>query len=96
MMQLKKKEFATIVNKLRRKFEVEEGHTGHWQIKFFYQGKFVGRTKCSEGKGDIPPIIVQRMKGQLYLADDKELADFKNCPLSCEEYIVLLKQRKFI
>ena len=96
MMQLKKKEFATIVNKLSRKFEVEEGRTGDWQVKFFYQGKFVGRTKCSEGGGDIPPVIVQRIKNQLYLADDKELADFKNCPLSCEAYIALLKQREVI
>lgn len=96
MMQLKKNEFATIVNKLKGGFEVKERHTGDWKINFYFEGKYVGRTKCSEGKGDIPPVIVQRIKNQLYLANDGELADFKDCPLKCSEYIDLLKQRKKI
>lgn len=96
MMQLKKKEFATIVKKLKKEFSVKEKHTGDWQINFYLRGKWIGHTKCSEGRGDIPPVIVQRMKRQLYLADDKELSDFKNCPLTCEQYINLLKERGFI
>jgi len=96
MMQLKKKEFTAIVNKLKRGFRVKERHTGDWQINFYFKKNWVGRTKCSEGKGDIPPVIVQRIKSQLYFADDKELTDFKDCPLKCSEYIDLLKQRKKI
>jgi len=96
MLQLKKKDFNKIINKLKKRFKVKERHTGDWQITFFLNGRYIGRTKCSEGRGDIPPIIVQKIRKQLYFANNKELVDFKNCPLSCEEYITLLKQRKFI
>lgn len=96
MMPLKKKKFSVIVRKLKRRFKVKEKRTGDWQIIFYFKGKLIGRTKCSEGRGDIPPIIVQRIKKQLYFANDKEFTDFKNCPLSCREYIRLLEQRKII
>jgi len=93
MIQIKKREFKKIVNKLKKRFIIKEGHTGDWQIKIFHEGKLIARTKCSEGKGDIPPIIVQKIKKQLYFGNDKELVDFKNCPLSCEGYLNLLRVR---
>ena len=93
MLQLKKKEFKQIVNKLKDEFRIKEVHTGDYQIRIFYEGKLIAGTKCSEGGGDIPPIIVQKIKKQLYLANDNELRDFKDCPLSCKEYVNLLKDR---
>ena len=93
MIQIKKREFKKIVNKLKEKFALKERHTGDWRIRIFHEGKLIAGTKCSEGKDDIPPIIVQKIKKQLYFADDKELVGFKKCPLTCEDYLNLLRVR---
>lgn len=96
MIQLKKREFGKIVNKLKRGFEIKERHTGDWQIRLWYQGRLIGGTKCSEGRGNIFPIITQKIRKQLYFRNDEELSNFKNCPLTCTDYIKLLKERNII
>jgi len=96
MLQLKKKEFTKIIKKLRENFTIKERHTGDLQVRIYYKDKLVVGTKCSEGKGDIHPIIVQRIRKQLGLANDQELAELKNYPLSCDRYVELLKQRGVI
>lgn len=96
MLQLKKKDFEIIVDKLKKKFNVKERHTGDWQIRVFYNGKLIGGTKCSGGRGDIPPIIAQKIKKQLYFANNRELVEFKQCSLTCEEYLDLLKTRNIL
>lgn len=96
MLQLKKRDFGTIVNKLKKEFDIKDRHTGDWRIQVFYNGKLTARTKCSEGNGDIHPNIVQKIKKQLYFADDQELVEFKNCPLKCKDYLILLKKRNIL
>lgn len=96
MIQLKKKDFNTIVQKMKRKFEVREGHTGDWQVRIFYKNKFIVRTKCSEGGGDIFPNIVKQIQKQLHFSNDEELKQFIDCSLSCNQYLSLLQERDVI
>jgi len=93
MIQIKKKEFEKIVNKLKEKFSLKERRTGDWKVTVYYKENYVTFTKCSGGRGDLKPHIAQRIKKQLYFANDKEFLDFKNCPMTCEEYLNLIKER---
>lgn len=92
-MILKKREFKKIVNKLKKEFCVEEKHTGHWQIIVSYKGDILSRTKCSEGRGDIPPIWAHRIKKRLNFSSDEEFRNFIKCPMTCKDYLNLLKAR---
>ncbi len=94
MIQMKKREFEKIVNKLKKKFCLKEGHTGDWKVKVYYKGNFVAWTKCSEGRGDLPPIIAKEIKKQLHFANDREFLDFKDCTMTCKKYLNLLKARR--
>lgn len=96
MVQLKKREFDQIINKLKEKFEVKTSRTGHRQIRIYYEGKYIERTKRSWGRGDVPPIIVGQIRKQLNFANSEELIQFKDCPLTCEQYLKLLEKRKVI
>ena len=92
-MILKKTEFKKIVNKLKKKFSVEERHTGHWHIIISYKGHPLTRTKCSEGRDDIPPIWANKIKKRLNFSSDEEFRDFIKCPMTCEDYLNLMKAR---
>ena len=94
MIQMKKREFEKIVNKLKEKFNLKERHTGDWIVTVYHKGNYVTLTKCSEGRGDLKPHLAQKIKKQLYFANDKEFLDFKNCPMTCEEYLNLMKERR--
>ncbi|HOT92433.1 MAG TPA: hypothetical protein PLJ78_09245 [Anaerolineae bacterium] len=90
-MQLKKREVQRIFDKL----ELEVRSTHHTIGWFVYKGRKILKTRVSFGQGDIPLSVVHKLRGQLKLS----LADFialKDCPLSRDGYIAILKAKGFI
>lgn len=90
-MQLKKREAQRIFDKL----ELEVRSTHHIIGWFVYKGRKILKTRVSFGQGDIPATVVHKLRGQLKLSP-ADFADLKDCPLSREGYIAILKAKGFI
>ncbi|GMR20529.1 MAG: hypothetical protein BMS9Abin36_1125 [Gammaproteobacteria bacterium] len=73
--------------------EIKE--TGDRHALFKYNGKLILRTKRSFGSkslnGNIPHLIRQQLK-----LNEDQFADLINCPLALDDYISILKEKKFI
>ena len=87
-----------VIGKIRGAFEVVERHSGHLYYDIYYGGKVVVTTyqsNTSPGK-DIPDSILGKIKRQLRLNSSQQLHDLKNCPMSAEDYLNLLKSKGII
>jgi len=85
---MKKNEMEKVFNKL----SLEVRATGHNYGWLVVKGKKILRVHYSHGRGDIPERVVNKIRGQLKLAQ----RDFKNliaCPLKYGDYIDILKQK---
>jgi hypothetical protein len=82
---LKKKGFIDSANK----------SDDHKYLELFYNGKFVTYTKISHGSNDIRDPLIRQMSFQCKL-DKKEFLDLANCPLSKEDYLVILDKKGFL
>ena len=90
-MQLKRKEVLGIFKKLR----MEVNFSRDVIAKFYYEGKFILATKVSHGRGDVKGDIPHFIRQQLKL-NEKDFIALKNCPLTREDYVNILKRKGFI
>ena len=67
----------------------------HKTATLYYEGRAIIRTRISHGQGDIPPIIVAKMRSQLKVTE-AQLRALVDCSLSYEDYIELLKTKGII
>ena len=95
-MSLTIREFKDkIIGKIKKKFEVKEEKSHHIFYKIYYNGRRVGKTYCSHGSGgkEISKRVLSEIRGQLNLDTLKQLYDLKNCPMTAEDYFILLKEK---
>ena len=87
-----------VIGKLKGKFEIDQTSRGHIYYEISYKGKKVVETHRSHGSGgkEIFDDILSKIKRQLRLDNVKQLHDLKNCPMSAEDYVDLLKQKHVI
>lgn len=85
---MKKNEMEKVFNKL----SLEVRSTGHNYGWLVVKGKKVLRVHYSHGRGDIPEKIVNKIRGQLKLAQ-RDFKDLVGCPLTYDDYIDILKQK---
>ena len=90
-MQLKKREAELLFSKLQLVVQT----THHKTASLFYDGRAIIRTRISHGQGDIPPIIVAKMRSQLKVTE-QQLRQLIDCSMSYTEYIALLKAKGLI
>ena len=90
-MQLKIADMQKIFKKLDMR--VKDSH--HKNAYFYYEGKQVFKTRVSHGKGDIPKPVVEQIINQFYLKKNQFKA-LKECPLTCEGYVAILKEKRLI
>ncbi len=88
---MKKREVEKIFKKLDLKIR-STIHNYGWLI---VGDKKILRVHYSHGNGDIPSSIVNRIRGQLKLAQN-DFRDLAGCSLSYEDYINILKQKRLI
>lgn len=88
-MQLKVGE----VKRVYRKLGMDVGETHHKMAYFRYNGKTIIKTRLSQGSGDAKAKNEIRQDFKL---NEERFRDLVNCPLSKEEYIVILKDKKII
>jgi len=90
-MQIKKSD----MEKIFRKLKLEIRSTAHRYGWFCFEGKKILRVHFSHGKCDIPGRVSDKIRSQLKLSqkDFKKLAD---CPLSLDDYVVILKDKGLI
>ncbi len=85
---MKKNEMEKVFNKL----SLEVRSTGHNYGWLVVKGKKILRVHYSHGKGDIPERVVNKIRGQLKLAQ-KDFKKLITCPLTYDDYIAILKQK---
>ena len=83
------------IEKIFRKLDLKVRSTGHNYGWLVVNGKKILRVHYSHGKGDIPEKVVNKIRGQLKLAqnDFKELV---SCPLRYDDYLKILKDKGII
>lgn len=76
---------------LKKGFRVKESH--HKLFYLIKDGKITGvHTFLSHGLKEYPTDLLAKMRAQLHLSG-KEFDDLIHCPLSGEDYLVLLRER---
>lgn len=96
-MPMKISEFKTgVINRIREKFEVKERMGGHVYYEVWHQGKKIKETHHSHGRKEISDRVLGAIKRQLNLNTTQQLDDLKNCSMSAEDYLDLLKQKHVI
>ena len=58
----------------------------------YYEGRAILRTRISHGRGDIPSIIVAKLRGQLRVTEE-QLRNLVDCTMTYENYIELLRDK---
>ncbi|MEA3485808.1 MAG: hypothetical protein U9R03_03770, partial [Candidatus Aerophobetes bacterium] len=80
------------IEKIFRKLDLKVRTTGHNYGWLVVHGKKILRVHYSHGR-DIPNKIVNKIRGQLKLSE-KDFKDLIKCPLTYEDYITILKQKR--
>ena len=88
-MQLKVNE----VKGVYRKLGMEEREGDHKRAYLYFKGKLILSTKLSHGSGDAKAPDKIRGDFKLNETDFRRLVE---CPLTKEEYINILKRKRFI
>ena len=88
---MKKKE----IEKIFRKLDLNVRSTGHQYGWLLVNGTKILRVHYSHGRGDIPGKVINKIRGQLKLSK-RDFKDLIECPLTYEDYISILKQKRFI
>jgi len=92
-------EQKNINRNLPKKGFIKEEGKHHIYFHHHYNGKATGvHTYMSHGSGhrDIAGNVLSKMKNQLKLDTTNDLVDLVNCPMSKEQYIMILREKKFI
>lgn len=87
-----------VIGKISKVLEIKVKETHHVYYHLFYNGKLVLRPYHSHrsGSADLYDYEEQSLKNQLRLDNKKQLYDLKNCPLSAESYLEILRTKKVI
>ena len=80
------------IEKIFRKLDLKVRSTGHNYGWLIVNGRKILRVHYSHGKGDIPSVVVNKIRGQLKLSQ-KDFLELINCPLTYEGYLSILKQK---
>ena len=80
------------MGKIFRKLDLKVRSTGHNYGWLIVNGRKILRVYYSHGKGDIPSVVVNKIRGQLKLSQ-KDFLELINCPLTYEGYLSILKQK---
>mgnify|MGYP001568389628 FL=1 len=75
-----------------RKLDLKVRSTGHNYGWLIVNRRKILRVHYSHGKGDIPSVVVNKIRGQLKLSQ-KDFLELINCPLIYEGYLSILKQK---
>ena len=90
-MQLKWKEVRRLYEKLQ--VDVREGKDpGGWLM---CGGKKIFYLRQSKGEGDVPGHVPEKIRQSLHL-NEELFIQLKNCPLSRERYIEILKKKDYL
>ncbi|QDA31507.1 type II toxin-antitoxin system HicA family toxin [Thermococcus indicus] len=84
---------------LRKKGFIEKEGGRHTKYILTENGKKKRvMTILSRGKDkeELGPALVKRIMKQLHFNDPKKFDDFVKCPLSYEEYLTMLREKKVI
>jgi hypothetical protein len=87
-----------VIGKIKEKFEIKEREGKHTFYEIWYRGIKIGETyhsHSSSGK-EISDDILQKIKRQLYLDHLKQLYDLRDCPMTAEDYLDLLKRKNVV
>jgi hypothetical protein len=87
-VQLKKRQAELVFSKLR--LEVQDSH--HKMATLYHAGRAILRTRVSNGRGDIPPVIVAKLRGQLHVSED-QLSALVDCTMTYGDYIEVLRKK---
>lgn len=90
-MQLKEREAQAVINKL----QIEYRHKKHNYGLLKYKGKPILPVYFSHGKGDMPGKVPDKFRQGLKINED-QFKDLRDCPLSREDYIEILKEKGLI
>jgi hypothetical protein len=90
-MQLKKIEAQAITNKLQIEYRQKKHNYGLLK----YKGKPILPVYFSHGRGDMPGNVPDKFRQSLKL-NENDFENLKNCPLSREDYIEILKEKGLI
>ena len=82
------------IEKIFRKLDLKVRTTGHNYGWLVVDEKKILRVHYSHGR-DVPDKIVDKIRGQLKLSV-KDFKNLVNCPLTYEDYIAILKQKRII
>ncbi|MEW5766335.1 MAG: hypothetical protein AB1797_01740 [bacterium] len=88
---LKQEVVAVLENKLAINFRVTKEVNG-W---FVYEGKKIGRVTIPKGQGELRKGTQSSIVNQLKLTN-KLFSQLIECPLGCEEYMQILKEKQLL
>jgi hypothetical protein len=80
------------INRIFNKLSLQIRSTGHNYGWLTVSDKKILRVHYSHGKGDLPNKIMHKIRGQLKLSE-KDFKDLVECPLTCEDYLDILKRK---
>lgn len=83
------------MERIFRKLDLKVRSTGHNYGWLIVNGRKILRVHYSHGKGDIPSVVVNKIRGQLKLSQ-KDFVELINCPLTYEDYLNILKQKGIV
>lgn len=90
-MALSKREALGIINKLQIDYRSKKHNYGFLK----YKNKKILSVYFSHGRGEMPGNVPDKFRQSLKINID-EFEALKNCPLSREDYIEILKSKGFI
>ncbi len=90
-MQLKWKEVKKLLEKVQ--VTLREGKDpGGWLV---HEGRKILYLRMSKGEGDVPGHVPDKIRQSLHL-NEASFIDLKNCPLSRDQYLELLRAKGYI
>lgn len=90
-MQVKKDEARSVFNKLQIEYR-SESHNYGW---LRYEGKPILPVYFSHGKGDMPAKVGDKFRQSLKI-NEEQFRALRDCPLTREDYINILKSKGLV
>ena len=86
-----------IVRSLKKKGFIDAKHKSidHKYFEFYHNDKLVAHTKLSHSSKEIDSFLIKKMSEQCKLSKN-EFADLVNCPLSQNDYILILNEKELL
>jgi hypothetical protein len=93
---MKKRDFDKVISKIKliEGISVKEKTTNHYRFSFYYNDKFVMKTKMSFGS-KIKSGDIKNIANDLHFRVD-EIITYGKCNISNEEYLETLRARGYV